>query len=81
MFRFVVLPCFDLGLTVPMYIFKMYIDSLMFHCKIHFIGILAGTWPCGIVTFLSELLLEESKTQVYGAVHSFYYLSHQQHQI
>lgn len=36
------------------------------------IGILAGIWPCGIVTLLSELFIAESKSQVYGALHSFF---------
>ena len=34
-------------------------------------GIVAGMWPCGIITFLSELYVAESKTQVYGALHDF----------
>ena len=37
-----------------------------------FAGILAGMWPFGIVTLLSELFLSESKTQVYGALHGFF---------
>jgi len=28
-------------------------------------------WPCGIITFLSELYVVESKTQVYGALHDY----------
>lgn len=39
-----------------------------------YIGILAGVWPCGVVAFLSELFISESKSQVYGALHSFYQL-------
>lgn len=35
-------------------------------------GILAGIWPCGIVTLLSELFIAESKSQVYGALHSLF---------
>ena len=35
------------------------------------IGILAGIWPCGIVTILDELYRAESKGQVYGSIHSF----------
>ena len=34
-------------------------------------GILAGMWPCGIVTLISELFLAESKSQVYGHLHQF----------
>ena len=34
-------------------------------------GIVAGMWPCGVITFLSELYVAESKTQVYGALHDF----------
>lgn len=36
-----------------------------------YIGTLDGVWPCGIVAFLSELFIGESKTQVHGALHSF----------
>lgn len=35
------------------------------------IGILAGIWPCGTITLLDELFRAESKSQVYGSVHSF----------
>ena len=34
-------------------------------------GILAGVWPCGVITLLSELFISESKSQVYGHLHSF----------
>ena len=34
------------------------------------IGILAGIWPCGIITLADELFLTESKSQVYGCIHS-----------
>jgi hypothetical protein len=34
-------------------------------------GVLAGIWPCGVISLLSELYIAESKTQVYGAVHDF----------
>ena len=36
-----------------------------------FYSILAGIWPCGIITLLAELFIRESKSQVYGAVHDF----------
>ena len=36
-------------------------------------GVLAGIWPCGIITLLEELYTEEAKTQVYGSIHSFLY--------
>lgn len=35
------------------------------------IGIVAGAWPCGIITLLAELYGTESKAQVYGALHTF----------
>jgi len=39
---------------------------------VHFnIGILVGAWPCGTVTMVSELFCAESKTQVYGSLHTF----------
>ena len=37
----------------------------------HTIGILAGMWPCGIITFIRELFIAESKSQVYGHLHDF----------
>ena len=39
-------------------------------CKIS-IGILAGIWPCGVITLLAELFVSESMSQVYGALHNF----------
>ena len=33
-------------------------------------GILAGIWPCGIITLLDEVFVAESISQVYGSVHS-----------
>jgi hypothetical protein len=35
------------------------------------VGILAGIRPCGIIVMLTELFTSESKTQVYGALHSY----------
>ena len=32
---------------------------------------LAGVWPCGIITLLRELFVAESKSQVYGHLHQF----------
>ena len=32
--------------------------------------VLAGIWPCGIVTLLDEVFVAESISQVYGSVHS-----------
>lgn len=40
------------------------------------LGILAGIWPCGIITLISELFISESKTQVYGCEQTFSWLSH-----
>lgn len=34
-------------------------------------GLLAGIWPCGIITILDELFKTESKAQVYGCLHGF----------
>ena len=31
----------------------------------------AGMWPCGIITLVREIFLAESKSQVYGHLHSF----------
>ena len=33
-------------------------------------GILAGAWPCGVITLLGELYVAESKAQVYGFLHA-----------
>ena len=35
------------------------------------IGVLAGMWPCGVITSVCELFLSESKSQVYGHLHDF----------
>ena len=35
------------------------------------IGILAGMWPCGVITLIRELFIAESKSQVYGHLHQF----------
>ena len=39
----------------------------MFYCS----GILAGIWPCGVITLIRELFTAESKGQVYGHLHQF----------
>ena len=36
-------------------------------------GLLAGIWPCGIITLIAELYKSESKAQVYGCLHGFIY--------
>ena len=46
----------------------MYVRHTLFLLNVT--GILAGMWPCGIVTLVDELYRAESKTQVYGSVHS-----------
>jgi hypothetical protein len=38
---------------------------------IFLLGILAGMWPCGVITLLSELFVAEGKAQVYGHFHQF----------
>ena len=45
------------------------------HNTIKFLGILAGIWPCGTVTLIDELFRAEAKSQVYGSVHSLFYLN------
>ena len=40
---------------------------------IFFIGILAGIWPCGIITIVHELFKSEGKAQVYGCLHSYFF--------
>ena len=34
-------------------------------------GILAGLWPYGVISFVRELFLSKSKSQVYGHLHQF----------
>ena len=34
-------------------------------------GVVVGAWPCGTVVLLSELFGAESKSQVYGTLHTF----------
>lgn len=31
-----------------------------------------SVWPYGVITLLDELYIAESKSQVYGAIHSFF---------
>lgn len=50
------------------YIVHVYVRHTLFLLNVT--GILAGMWPCGIVTLVDELYRAESKTQVYGSVHS-----------
>ena len=38
---------------------------------IYLLGVLAGMWPCGIITLVRELFIAESKSQVYGHLHQF----------
>jgi hypothetical protein len=38
---------------------------------IHTTGVAAGAWSCGIVVLLGELFGCESKSQVYGMLHTF----------
>ena len=35
------------------------------------LGIVVGTWPCGMVAMVGELFGAESKAQVYGNIHTF----------
>lgn len=42
-----------------------------FLCNYVYIGVLAGMWPCGIITFVYELYLSESKAQVYAYLHEY----------
>ena len=37
----------------------------------YYVGLLAGIWPCGIITIVDELYKTESKSQVYGCLHGF----------
>lgn len=34
-------------------------------------GIVVGAWPCGTVVLMGELFGAESKSQVYGSIHTF----------
>lgn len=42
-----------------------------------FLGIVAGVWPCGVITFLGEIFGSESKSQVYGLLHAFLHANEQ----
>lgn len=35
------------------------------------LGIVVGTWPCGTIVMVGELFGAESKSQVYGNIHTF----------
>jgi hypothetical protein len=43
----------------------------MFVCLYTHVGILAGAWPCGTIALVAELFGSESKSQVYGSLHTF----------
>ena len=34
-------------------------------------GIVVGAWPCGTIVMVGELFRAESKSQVYGNIHTF----------
>ena len=34
-------------------------------------GVLLGAWPCGTIVMIGELFGAESKSQVFGQLHSF----------
>ncbi len=40
------------------------------------VGIVVGAWPCGTVTMVGELYGAESKSQVYGSIHTFLQENH-----
>ena len=44
--------------------------KIVLKIPLSYTGILAGLWPCGIITLLCELFTAESKAQVYGHLHS-----------
>ena len=47
-------------------------SSLQFHAvKITYVGIVVGAWPCGTIVMMGQLFRSESKSQVYGHVHTF----------
>ena len=35
------------------------------------VGIVVGAWLCGTITMIGELFGAESKTQIYGSLHTF----------
>ena len=43
----------------------------------NYIGILAGAWPCGTIALIAELFGSESKSQVYGSLHTFVQENHE----
>ena len=48
-------------------------DQVYVHTTVYipsWIGILAGVWPCGVIVFVAELFVTESKAQVYGILHN-----------
>lgn len=40
------------------------------HCSPN-TGVLAGVWPCGVITLIGELFGSESLSQVYAFLHTF----------
>ena len=58
--------------TAGIGVYYVYTQSLQHvYVIIHSPGILAGMWPCGIITLVRELFIAESKSQVYGHLHQF----------
>ena len=53
------------------------LNTLRFNYIYEHTGILAGMWPCGVITFIRELFVAESKSQVYGHVHQFLQDNHE----
>ena len=51
------------------YIYTLYTTAIQQH--MYYIGLLAGIWPCGVITMIDELYKTESKSQVYGCLHGF----------
>ena len=48
----------------------------MHNYNIILVGILAGAWPCGTIALVAELFGSESKSQVYGSLHTFVQENH-----
>lgn len=58
--------------VINKFLFKIALEHLclkMYKCTRCVTGILAGVWPCGTITIITELFIAEGKSQVYGNIH------------
>ena len=58
-------------MTVPQVITYNYCTQQLHNNMYCRFNLLAGIWPCGVITIIDELYKTESESQVYGWLHGF----------